>query len=703
MTDLSTDPLVVLNSGANNLSIGQEFSFSVASELADGAAYAVDDIVSFGCHERTLFKGVIKTVERSLNGENVNYGCQGAEQFLEGLPWLAKHENYNPPEFTCGDTMYEATIGDFIEQEWNTDAGYLFTSQLPDWFTSIEIPPSVAALTAGATTTIQKSFLSALQAVIAPYPHVQLTIEYSAESGGSIFPVGKLVIVDTMAGRANVDIEVGTSTPPKLQASDLSVREETVDSAETINVYGRGSFTERGEVLKPAWDPAEENIIVTKTLTVTTPDPYTPTLTFSYFDFGDVLDIISQPEIRVDGLLAFEQADYTLDYTNGRISWNDFATIVNATTGSVRSDLPPGPGIGERYPFAKNQAHVAKTITMMFKKLGPNAYRRYRTLRNIGDVRLKIGRVIDPESADINNPDWIDRAIPDVLPSFYAVRPLVTDSIWKLLDPAERAALIQSPYTLPIFPGAVDGSNKPYIFGPTDGTVVVTRRDGFFIPLEEATFTEGGKCVTFAKRQLGYMTMGPAPIINADLLPGQGVTFEQAYRPELVSDIYSWEIAVRYTSWEDWKVTRTSTKGRFKVLNVVLDSALKYTDYAGNVLQDDTARIEEAADEAKAYSDTPNTTGSAEIILSLNASTKYEIPVRVGDKILLSGNVNAVFTSLAIIVNQIDFSRINSGVVSLGFGRKEPRKNPFAPRKPPIVDLEGYSREPAEISGLEVR
>jgi hypothetical protein len=239
------------------------------------------------------------------------------------------------------------------------------------------------------------------------------------------------------------------------------------------------------------------------------------------------------------------------------------------------------------------------------------------------------------------------------------------------------------------------------------------------VPIEGYKFQEGTKNIWFDGRMIGMRSMFldnlllasnqnsnastenlPADIPN----PDSGQRTEDAYRPG-TADWYTWEIAAQYTAWENFKVTLTSTKGKGKTLNAVQDQAIKYEDYDHTILRDDTDLLTDTANEAKTYSDTGNHTGSATALITLaapaNNTALWTIPYAIGDIVNFTGNVDASIQGIDYVINAIDYASIDTGVIGLTFGRKEPRRNPFAPRPPPLSDMNAASGGD-DTSGLEI-
>lgn len=717
--ELADTPENIIKSCSRALDLGAELAFSPASALGDGDPYPVDTVVSYSGSDRPIFKGVVTKASRTVGDESVTYTCRSADQYLEGLPWVPKHTDYNVwPIPLCSKTKTDATIGDFVTQECSNDSANGFTTQVvPGWFTEVVVPDSIKDLLAGSTTTHQKSFLNSLRGALSPYPFIKLVIEFSAVVSDSIFPVGKLVLVDTRAGSRTVNLEVGGESSAILNQPSFEV--ETSESAETVNIYGRGLLVEREEILEPAWD--QSNLTFTRAVNLSTPAlDATGKYSQSFMRFASQVIFNSEPVIRVGGVRAFPQADYTIDTRSGVVSWVfDRLYYVDSVTGELSNYLG-APAPGKRTPLAYgNPTLSGATITMEFEALNPEAFRKYKTSRPISLTKMARGLVADP----LNNGSWVEDAVESPEGPVYCAIPaslisvvegderlvvgsaeIHTEAEWAAIDDSLRTPrggssptltyqLVRGRATLVAASGPDAAYYRPELYDPSKPAVgpVFTEESTFCLSQTTSDFevVEGGRCIMFSQPQAAAVWR---TVKNSD------GSFTN------VRGFQSWEVACRYTSWSELKETRTSTLGKFRTYNGVLESAFKYVNTEGTVIKDLSSSLVEAADAAKQYSDTPNATGNLEVGCTWDSEAlRWVVPVSVGDRVSLSGSVSTVITSLTFIVNSVDYSPLDEGgYVKVSLGRKEPRKNPFLPAAPKRVQL-GVGRETTEVSGVVTR
>lgn len=685
--ELNALPQGAIKNGSLNMGTQNDLSFVYVSALHDESPVAVDDIVILKkwnpatSSQDIIYKGIVRKCPRGLSNEEFLVECVGAEFALESQPWEAVNFSYNDIG-TCGARAIDQTIEQALQFEFNENA-----TGPQDWFTDIVFPSSVGDLLCSATVTYQKSFLTFINDLIALYPNVKWTIEYDI-TATTLFPIGKLILIDTSAGRTTRTLQVGGASPDVV---DHKIVSDATETAENIQCYGRGEFTERQEILVPDWEPEDELIPVSYSFDA--PDTRGK-LSYLRFQIG-MKELSSVPVITMlvdeygpTPITLHYMKDFSINFELGAIHWLESAYWINQDTGVMSSDIngaAPGASPPWRRLAAFNGNHLNKEVTISYTLMGPDCFRRYRTAYPVADLRLAMTTVPDPA-----NPG--DAIVTGIMkePVLECYTPMIELAARTETNFPGHIAKKYTP-TNPVVNRATQdtlGNTSFETIGPGGVQPLNLIDDSYCVPTDTPGYQEGSKCIYFETRQLG-MRM---PTFWPD-----------GYTPP--TPWFTWDVAIIYTSWENLVQTRTGSAGLGLYARSVFNSVIKYTNIEGDVVQDNSAKLVTVADRLEEYYGAPNWTGTIQVHLAKHAGTKLPIiPFNVGDKILLAGEIDSdISTNFVGIVAAMDISAVltDTALLTLTISRREPKRNPFVQRPAGFVDAEALAMKPSDVFGLQ--
>lgn len=726
LINLSDVAQVSLSISDESLGQGASISYSYLPDLAGVPTAAIDDIVVVDADSRRLYKGLVKQIRHTLSSEAVTVECDGCENFIDGQVWEAVNLFYNAPEPICYAPRVDQTIQDFFTQEY---VGVVTT-----WFTGYTLPASLADLLLPEMTTARKGFMTCLKEILARYPFANFVIEYS---GDDVFPVGQLVLIDTRVARSTHALAVGTASPRVL---DFDVTLNASECASTVRIFARGHFVERLEWLQPDWDATQE-VVYEENVVVAIPETVdgTSRLPDGHIFIRD-LDLFAKeiPVVRpsgVDGHVGashriFVGADYIVNTETGEISFlrpEDGADWwwVNGETGTVIKTLGGAVWGLEatlyRRPIAYNNYHMTDGgyfLATQYYHVAEAAYRNYHTEYPIADLRL-IRETKQQDGAPVTvlrkSPDVLTLYVPRFVTSraIYEEDPVKTpneDGFFGTPSPADYSLWYQvfnnarlqlkTAVAPELLPGIIDVAMPEFLalMMVPYGDAAASRDDirGFYTETAAgASFEEGTVCVRLSQPQLISIPEWYKKVNDSDTPP----------LPNMIPDWVTWPILVRYTSWHDIVEERTSLNGLGRVYSGVVNSLIRYDDSTGAVLDtliDNTPELASYADDFADFMNTPVWEGTATVHIDYDAlDGRWVIPYRIGDTITLTGSVSPTLTAFVGLVNGIDYSRMFEGVVTLSFGRRAPRRNPFLPRPAVAADIEDDSFSGPDAGGLQ--
>lgn len=741
LIDLSTFADTSISLGSSNSRIRGELTFSYVPDLAGGTYVSQDDTVIFSCHERCLFKGLVKEVKHSLSSEKVEVVVQSADNFLNCQKWEAVQKWYNKVDQTCETYPIDTTLQEFITSE--------FVNDVATWLSSITVASTIQDLIIPEVNTDRRGFLETLEAVLAPFPFITWRIDFNTNP--VLFPIGTMLIFDLRDGTGtSFALPVG-NTNGIVKSAD--VRETIAECAEKVYAYARGRFVERLEILTPNWSPSEEEITIenqylqpprTETDKTSLPQGHEFIQEFEMWVENAQMYPPEGVGVFSDNWRLWHGADFKINGETGEIDWlkpddgNDW-WWVNRETGQIASSVSQTvlgnlEGSFWRRPVMYENELLQENVRLRanYKRIGDRPYRNYKTSLPIYDLRLLPveENEIDPgsgfETGDTitlfrKAPNSLDIYIPkvaaqrfvletsaDVTLDFRGVIEGPSDLMreqWDQLFFDYNKLLGNIPQDQPA-PDTTLPKVKANMLWPTATTVDEVLR-WFTKAQSDASFAEGTKCCVMGSRQLIAIPEW------ADQPNGFGGTtidaIQEATRP-LRFGWATWAVLAHYTSWEELYIERTNTIGKGRTARAVAHSSFAYSNRAAvglitdeEIVYDNTETyLTDLADMMQEFYGTPDWDGKVEVMLTLNADTKWECPYNIGDTCSLSGAVSAGLASFLGVIRSINFDNIDQGYVSLDFGRRPPKLDPFLARPDIPVDIEGDSQTGPGTAGLAV-
>lgn len=738
-------PELVSNGVSERLATGASASFELRADLFGQNSIDLEEVLVVKVVGRGVFKGVVEEVAHNLEGESVTISCIGVDQYIDSQPWEAANAYYNTQETPCGESLQDVTLEDFFNEE--------FVGDVADWFSSYVLPNSIKDLLVPAVTTLKKGFMTVLQEILAPYPYVKWVIEF--DDAEQIFPVGELVLIDLRAGRSSHAIPVGGATGI---VTSMSVQRTAKECAKHIEIHARGRFVERFELLTPDWKFEDERIYSGDTpifIEGPTGDDGTiklpPGFDFHYdiWLYAEDIDLTRPQGVGSTARQTrmWPGADYEINMETGEIRFMRPETgeswwWVNDETGVIvpQSFNNYGPfsnlsNTSLRRPVAYNNAHADSDVRYFFFAyyMGEDPYRTYRTSKPIADFRIRQEtQEIDGETVTTYRrlPTSFEIFIPKAIAEGrYEIQKRAEESrtfasltesgitgdflgspdsgaqnLW-------RDAIAQVNNAIAAFndrqdPELLDPISSPDMRANMLWPRITNLQDVdekeilrfFSVSSGSASFDEGTTCVRLSERQL------MADPLWYDLAKQHAVLGSLTTTDPIEADWYTWPVLARYTSWEDIVEERTTSFGGERYYRGVVNSVFKYEDATNKdsdgtsaTVFDNSASLVGVADDSADFFGTPYWTGSVTVLISFNPDTgEWTSPYRVGDTVTFTGGGAPGFLGL---INEISYDLENMRV-TLGFGRREPRVNPFLPRSDYPVDIEGDSLTGTGKAGL---
>jgi hypothetical protein len=476
------------------------------------------------------------------------------------------------------------------------------------------------------------------------------------------------VLVDTQLGKNSTSLAVGGAAPDVV---DFSLTQSAAESAQNIEVFGKGDFTETYEILEPDWDLDHEFVAFGPTAFAFPNSAEGVSAVYLGHDWVQDLDIniLTHPDPYGIGLPMQawgNGSDYAVHQQEGKIYWNKASIWVHEPTGAISyAVLQPGAEWRRPIGYGIDDMSAVITGTISYSYLHEDAFRKYHCQYPIANIRLREKVVPDPlnPGSSITVVIEQDETIQAYKPIFNPVSPIADDppahGPWGLVEDGGNS--IAQYVTHTIFDQSDYAFFNDFVLNPTT--------------------QEGTLCVTFDERQL---------IRNIVMWNIPGIP-----TPKPIS----WDIVLHYTKWSNLRIARTSSDGSTGYyVRAVHESVFKYTDIDGVTLIDQTAALEEAADALEDYAGSPNWQGS--IVVHVDLDTRWECPFNPGMKVALSG-IAGDLSDFEGIVNSVDYAQIDAGQVTLSIGRTPPKRNPYASPAPRAVDVEGYrAGDYIEVTGL---
>ncbi len=682
----------------------------------------------------------MKRIEYTLGIEQVKVVCEGVDQMVDGQPWDAVNNYYNFPEPPCGTSEEGVTLKQFFDTEYVGD--------VTTWFTGVTIPVSLEDVLLPEITTIRKGFLTVVQEIVKPYPYINFVIEFS--TANTTFPVGQLVLLDLRAARSTHSLQVGGVSP---EVVDLSVGRTIQTTAKDIRVFARGKFMERYELLTPDWDPSEEEIDFTDNAGVLLSNPVdeeNPTLQFPEGHefireaqiFADNVDYVGPPGTGTitNSYRIFPGADFIINVETGEVTLlrpeeGDDWWWVNRETGAVRKTVSSNTlgnleGTLWRRPVTYDNAHMADEARFRcvhYTYMGERPYRHYLTKFPIADLRIEAFEEAEIDTASglptghtitkyRKLPNSIDIYIPKVAQERFLFEEDDTrtvDAFGFFGNPVDedvaewRSKLRANNASLGLATGQ-DPNDEPdqeipeirahMLFPVTSDPPELDEVLRYYSLTETGVeFEEGTRCVKLGKRQV----VSVPPVYEE-----QWDKVNEA-NPDIYTDWATWSVLAHYTSWEEIVEERTNVLGEGRVYTGVANSIFSYCrglrGDTPEVVFDNTDELPAFADEVASYFGSEVWEGTVTVPVILNGvSDKFEVPFKIGDTVTLTGETPGALATFVGYINSLDYSRMDSEhVVTVGFGAKRPKKNPYLPVRPFAVDIEGDEFTGPDAGGLQ--
>jgi len=741
LIDLSTFPETAIKLGSSNSRIRGELSFSYVPDLAGGTYVAQDDTIIYSSHEHCLFKGLVKSLESTLASENVEVRVQSADNFVNCQTWTAVQKWYNKVEQTCETYPTDSTLQDFVDSE--------FVGDVATWFSSITVASTIQDLIVPEVNTDRRGFLDVLNAILEPFPFVTWRIDFNTSA--TLFPIGALVIYDLRYGSGTSHaLPVGGLTGI---VKDLRIRETIEECAEKVRAYARGKFVERLEILTPNWSPDEEGITVE--------DQYLqpPATEKAHTSLPEGHEFVQEFRLWVEnaqmyapagvGVIAgtwrlWHGADFKINGETGEIEWLAPADgadwwWVNRETGQIATTVSQNiignlEGTLWRRPVMYENALLADNVRLRasYKHIGERPYRNYKTSMPIYDLRLLPVEEdeVDPGSGFLTGdkvtyfrkaPSTFDIYIPKVAAERFVIETrdgVVLNYRGVMEGPSDEMRtewdnlffqynqLLGNIPDDQLEPTTTLPAVKAHMLWPT-ATTVNEVLQWFTKAQSDASFAEGTPCCVMGSRQLISI---PEWADQPNGFGGTAIDAIQEASWPLRFGWASWAVLAHYTSWEEYYIERTNTIGKGRFARAVANSAFSYTNRAAvgliteeEIVYDNTGTyLTELADMMEEFYGTPDWDGQIQVMLLLNADNKWEIPYNIGDTCSLIGALSPQLASFIGVIRSINFDNIDQGYVSLDFGRRPPKLDPFLAREDIPVDIEGDDQTGPGTAGLSV-
>lgn len=737
--NLSTFEYTKISLGSSNARIRGELTFTYIPDLAGGTYVEQDDIVVFDCFERRLFKGIVKKVEHTLSSEEVLVTVQSADNFVNCQTWNAVSKWYNKVEQTCETYPIDTTLQEFITAEYVEDVLL--------WFTSITVAASLQDLIIPEVSTERRGFIDTLEAILSPFPFASWRITFSPLN--TYFPVGALEIFDLRDGSGTVhSLEVGQNGFVK----NLKVQETIENCAEKVIAFARGKFTERLEILAPNWNPdEEENQVEDIYLNPPKDENDTSHLPEGHEFPQEIRMWVENVEMTspagvgsiANTFRVWHGADFKINNETGEIVWlkpEDGADWwwVNKETGQTSTTVSQailGNLIGTQWrrPVMYNNALLVDgaKVRANYKYIGDRAYRNYKTLLPIANFRLLS---VQEEEIDVPSglptgatvtrfrraPTSFDIYIPKVAAQRFRIesredvqldeRGVMVSPDTDMIDAWDQLfhrynqlignipeSQLEVDKTIPAI--------KAFMLWP-DAETVEEVLQYFTLAQSDASFEEGTNCCVMGQRQLIAI---PEWTEHPNGYGGTTLDAVQEATHPPRAGWASWAVLAHYTAWEEDFVEKTNVLGKGRIARAVANSAFSYTNKAAVGLVDNeevtyeniSTYLVDLADDMQEYYGQKDWTGEIEVGIVLDTGGKWKIPYQVGDACSLYGSVSTRLGQFDGIINSINFDNIDSGVVTLSFGRRVPKINPFLPRENVPVDIEGDTQTGPGTAGLD--
>ena len=505
---------------------------SYIPDLAGQVDIDTDDLVIIQDDSTTLFKGLVVSSRHSMGSESVGPSLIDILDIIDTVPWEAKQRFYNAKDLPCFNVIpTDLTLSDFISTE------FVLGSLPATWFSDVEVLSGVGDLLLPEVDTYNKGFITVLNELIAPYPHLRWMVEFSGDE--TIYPIGKLVIFDASVGVSSINISIGGNDGVVL---DYQVSKDLNECAQFVRVNAYGNLTDRLEVVKPAWP--RQSLIQRWFIGIASPEE-------------------PDDSTRVDN----DQDEFFLDfqmYANNAI-WEDSVTGIfgsgpfsgrrqmrlwpgadiayNVRTGEIRfltpedesSDggqwwwvnnstgeiYPPGyfGGSGPddpikinltggiiRRPIAYNNAHIDPDTYLMahYKTLHPSAFTEYTTQHPIADLRLNYSYVDKGAGTK-------ELSLQKADDSVNAYRPLVPTNV----EDEEDEGIDYNSYNQDLFPEepiptpSISDALRPFI-QDTDGRLILysqeVTQDGEDFISDNVDTSSGVRVYSMKARRSQYAT-----------------------------------------------------------------------------------------------------------------------------------------------------------------------------------------------------
>ncbi|MBD3262438.1 MAG: hypothetical protein GF334_12370 [Candidatus Altiarchaeales archaeon] len=399
------------------------------------------------------------------------------------------------------------------------------------------------------------------------------------------------------------------------------------------------------------------------------------------------------------------------------------------------------PGIIRR-PIGYRNSHLNEDIRWWaeYKTFTEEAFRMYRVSEPISDFRIRELDYQDQVSGEETKSFRVEDE------SLEVFRPANTISRYEDFE-EEYDPVDYDSYNEVLFPGGTAAEVKPW-YASGDGTIKVGAYTpvgggfnlptyqipmlkpqtystdslslafsvlvGFWKELEsDVSFEEGTNCIVTSKRQLAaYPQWNDQPVktyeevtIGAALSGVDAGVIASTLRIDSRIVLYTWPVLVHYTAWREAKEDRTTPYGLNKHVNNHMKSAFIYRDGVfmdrsveepepvtvfDNISQPGGPFIK-AADMLEEYYGEINWKGTIRVHVE-KGQDGWVVPYKVGDTVVLAGEVPPELTDFRGLVNGVDLSSLDNGIVSLSFGKHVPARNPFAPAEQLGVslDIEGF-------------